>query len=149
MEDVATTYRVFANCGKLSLIDAVFYNYRFRKDSILHSPSMKRLEDGVAGIKEMDSWLSPRYPNLKTEIDKWTVHAYLASLVDLYKQKEHDLRSEDIYTEITTCLQVKMTTMKWPSLQIRDLCILFLFRSHLLSLAVNALSLWREIRHSA
>lgn len=52
-EDVATSYIVFSQCERLSVIDSVLYFYFVREDSIVHTKRLRNAVNMLSSLKEM------------------------------------------------------------------------------------------------
>jgi len=61
-EDLATAYRLFFACDKISYLDDKNYFYVQRRGSILHKPSIKKMNDALDILDEMLKWIKENMP---------------------------------------------------------------------------------------
>lgn len=80
MEDVGTTYRLFANANSVYFLPQNLYNYRIRNNSILSKMNPEICKATVHFIHQVDDFAQNNRPNLQNiELD-WSIR-YLSSAI--------------------------------------------------------------------
>lgn len=86
-EDSATTYKLIDKSQCIVLKSIPIYNYIIRNSSITNNAFAKQKMDLIVSTKEMTTYVSEKYPDLKDSCDRRLMYAYLSTLVQYNKTK--------------------------------------------------------------
>lgn len=89
MEDLATTYKIWARASQAYYLNKAYYNYRFRNDSIMSSKTPKAVNAYAQGIAEMDAFAAKHFPELRQCEIHWSIKNRVTTLIWAYEAKEH------------------------------------------------------------
>lgn len=93
-EDSLTTYQIFAESNKIAFGSKAIYYYVNHEDSTVNQAFSPKKLDLIEMNKEMEKFISKKYPDLALEAHRRVIWAYFSTLNQVLKSKDLDVKNK-------------------------------------------------------